>query len=280
MKCDENGDWTLTHLSSTITLVNEEPLELDVPKKLCPGDIIQFSASEEFRYVFQLHPKSHSDSKRQKLDRCLEETVLTQQKTFAQTQETKRKELEERLQTKQNEQIELRAKLDELLRNQELAQDKTQDLNNKILDLQNQIKTGNEAELQLQISYNDLLMTLETERQKFEDRLNEERKKWQTALDTSKQEKEQIEKSMREQMDKWREQQQAEWAVVMENLVKQEKTAQERLLNEKTQLEQKLKETEDALKEQAALTEQLQSTAENGTFISRQLNYLHVNHKF
>ncbi|XP_043267463.1 E3 ubiquitin-protein ligase RNF8-like [Venturia canescens] len=263
VRCAENGDWTIEHLSSTITLLNDIPLELGMPKKLFPGDVIQFSASEEFKYEFQLCPKSLINNKRQKLNECFMETVMTQQKSFAASQETKRKELEKKLQTKQNEQIELKAQLDELLKNQELAQDKTQDLNNKILDLQKQIKAGNDAEIQLQSSYNDLLMTLETERKKFEDRLNEERRKWQTALDTSKQEKENIEKTMREQMDRWREQQQAEWAVVMENLVKQEKTAQERLLNEKNQLEQKLKETEDALKEQAALTEQLQSTTEN-----------------
>ncbi|XP_043273354.1 uncharacterized protein [Venturia canescens] len=202
VRCVENGDWTIENLSSTITLLNNIPLELRMPKKLFPSNVIQFSASAEFKYEFQLRPKSQINNKRQKLNECFVEAVMTQQKSFAESQETKRKEFEKKLQTKQNEQIELKAQFDELLKIQELSEE-----NSKIVSMRKE--------------ENGKLPLSPANRRK---------------------------KTMRN-----------------------EKTSQERLLNEKNQLEQKLKETEDALKEQAALTEQLQTTIENGgTYISPQ----------
>ena len=272
---DKSGDWTISDVSSTVTYLNNIPLDRGVPATLSHGDLIQFSQAPEFKFVFTLSAKLNQ-AKRLCVDQSLLDTVLTQQKEFAASQESKRKELEEKLQTKQSEQNELRVQLEKLLKNQELAHDETQGLNKQIADLQNQIKTGNDAEIQLQQMYGHLMSTLEQERVKFEERLNEERRKWQEALYLSKQEKETVEKNMREQIENWRQQQQAEWAVVMEKLVQQEKITQQQLLSEKTQLEQKLKETEDALKEKSAIAEELRSNAEN----TRRNLFFHSNETF
>ncbi|XP_029160210.1 LOW QUALITY PROTEIN: E3 ubiquitin-protein ligase RNF8-like [Nylanderia fulva] len=249
-KCYQD-EWMIKDLSSSSTFVNNVPILPGVPQNIYPGDVIQFSPNETFKYIFTLAEKDHC-VKRPRLDEKILDTVLIQQKTFAESQKCQRKELKDKLEIKQKEQVVLKQQLEDLLSQQTVIQDDKENLLRQIEVLESKIKTGNTQEQHLNNMYSQLLEKLENERQQFETRINKEKQKWQEALDMSKQEKEMLEIKMKEQMEKWREEQQIEWRNMMENKVKEEKNIQAQLLNEKNILEERLKETERALKEQEA----------------------------
>lgn len=256
-KCDQD-EWMIKDLSSSATFVNDIAILPGVIQNIHPGDVIQFSCNETFKYIFTLAERDHC-VKRPRLDEKILDTVLIKQKTFAESQECQRKELKDKLEIKQKEQVELKQQLEDLLSQQTVIQDDKENLLKQIEVLESKIKAGNAQEQHLNNMYSHLLEKLENERQQFETRLNEEKQKWQEALDMSKQEKEMLEIKMKEQMEKWREEQQTEWRNMMENKVKEEKNIQAQLLNEKNILEERLKKTERALKEQEARAETSQA---------------------
>ncbi|EZA60956.1 E3 ubiquitin-protein ligase rnf8-A [Ooceraea biroi] len=258
-KC-EGDEWEIKDLSSSATFVNNVVLLPGVTQKIYPGDIIQLSPNETFKYIFTFAKKEHQ-VKKPRIDEKILDTVLTKQKTFVESQECQKKELKNKLETKQKEQDELKQQLEELLSQQTIVKNDKEELLRQISVLESKIEAGNAQEQQLQCMYSQLLETLESDRQQFEARINEEKQKWQEALNMSKLEKEMLEAKMKEQMEKWREEQQTEWRNMMENKVKEEKNIQVQLMNEKTMLEEKLKETEKALKEQEAKAETSQAAA-------------------
>lgn len=265
IRYEGNGEWTLKDLSSSFTFVNDDVLEPGSTCKIFVGDIIQFSINSDYKYVFTLNLMEQNVSKRPRIDDKLIDNVLMEQKTFVKNQESQRKELKDKIETKQKEQFELKQQLEGLIKQQDTAKDDKENLKNQITILENKIEEGNDQEKHLQYAYSLLLEKLENERAQFEARLEEEKKKWQEALDISKQEKESLEIKMKEQMEKWREEQQAEWKNVMESRVKEEKDIQARLMIEKIELEEKLKETEKALKDKEVKLESVQSENEPGT---------------
>ena len=239
-------------ISSSATFVNDVPLISGESRKLNNGDIVQFSTSEEFKYLFILGTEDEHKIKKLKLDEQVLDNVLIEQKTFAESQECQKKILKDKLQIKQKEQNNLKQQLEQLLKQQDVTKEDTEDLKRQITVLEKKIEHGDVQEQYIKHMYAELLEKLENERIEFERKLNEEKQKWQEALNVSKLEKEMLEMKMKEQMEKWREEQQAEWKNVMENKVKEEKSIQAQLVNEKILLEEKLKETEKALKEQEA----------------------------
>ncbi|XP_024873418.1 E3 ubiquitin-protein ligase rnf8-A-like [Temnothorax curvispinosus] len=257
-KCRGDDEWTITDVSSTSTFVNDVAIRSGIEQKIYPGDKIQFSPNEMFKYQFTFAERDHC-AKKPRIDEKILDTVLVKQKTFSENQECQRKELKDKLETKQKEHIELKQQLEDLLTQQTMAKDDKENLLKQITALEDKIKACNAQEGNLNSMYSQLLEKLENERLQFEVRLNEEKQKWQEALDMSKQEKEMLEVKMRDQMEKWREEQQAEWRRMMENKVKEEKDIQAQLLNEKIMLEARLKETEQALKEQEAKAETSQT---------------------
>lgn len=257
LKYEENEEWTIKDLSSSVTFVNDIPLTFGVSQKLYDRDIIQFSASEKFKYIFILDFKDEYKVKKPKIDENILDNVFIEQKTFTQNQECQKKILKDKLQIKQKQQD----KLKQLLKQQNVSKEDTKDLKQQIILLENKIKHGNIQEQYFQNLYTDLSEKLENERIEFEKKLNEEKRKWQEALNVSKLEKEMLELKMKEQMEKWREEQQTKWKNVMENRVKEEKNIQAQLLSEKIILEEKLKETEKALKKQAKI-----ETINNGIY--------------
>jgi len=263
-KCEGQDEWAIKNLSSNLTLINNVAISPDEVRNVHPGDIIQFSPNEKFKYVFNLIEKEHC-IKKPRIDEKILDSLLVKQKTFAESQECHRKELKNKLEIKQKEQVELKQQLNDLLSQQAVAKDDKENLLKQIRILEDKIKACNTQEEHLNNMYSQLLEKLENERLQFEVRINEEKQKWQEALNMSKQEKEMLEVKMKEQMEKWREEQQAEWRKMMESKVKEEKDIQAQLLNEKNMLEAKLKETEKALKEQEAKAETSQAIL-NGMF--------------
>lgn len=253
-KCEDEDKWTIKDLSSTSTFVNNVVVGSGEVQNICPGDIIQFSPNEAFKYIFTLTERERY-IKKPRIDEKILDTVLVKQRTFAESQDCQRKKFKDKLEIKQKELVELKQQHENLLLQQTVAKDDKENLLKQISILEDKIKTCNSQEEHLNKMYAQLLEELENERQKFEVTLNEEKQKWQEALDLSKQEKETLEVKMKNQMEKWREEQQAEWRNMMENKVKEEKDIQAQLLNEKNMLQEKLKETEKALKEQEAKAE-------------------------
>ncbi|XP_033224927.1 E3 ubiquitin-protein ligase RNF8-like isoform X2 [Belonocnema kinseyi] len=242
----EDDQWSITHCSSVNPiLINDNPIYKGATNILQVGDVVQLNPEEEFKYVFTLNIKSDQAVKKPRLEGRLFDDVLNEQKSFVAAQETKRKDLEDQLQEKQKEQIELQLELDRLRKEKEISQE----LGKQIATLEQKIELGNVLEKELHNKYRELLDKLEEEKRKFEERLAEEKRKWQEALEASKQEKVTLEISMKEQMEEWKLKQQEEWKSKMDSLVLEEKNMQDKLLNEKTLLEQKLKEMEDTLRE-------------------------------
>ena len=255
LRCEGNEEWTIKDTSSSATYVNNILLTSGISKRLFDGDIVQFSTSEKFKYIFTLGTKTEPQNKRPKLDEKILDNVLIEQKTFVQNQECQKKVLKDKLETKQKEQDDLKLQLKKLLNQEAITKEDTEDLKTRITVLESKIEYGNVQEKHLHKVYAELLEKLENERVLFEKRLNDEKQKWEEALNVSKQEKKMLEKEMKEQIEKLREEQQAEWKNAMESVVKEEKNIQAQLLNEKTVLEEKLKETEKALKEKEAKAE-------------------------
>lgn len=263
-RCEGQNEWTIKDLSSTVTFVNNVAIRPGEIQSVYPDDIIQFSHNETFKYLFTFAERE-SYVKKPRIDEKILDTVLVKQKTFAESQEYQRKELKSKLEIKQKEHIELKQQLDDLLVQQTMAKDDKKNLLKQITVLEDKIKACITQEEHLNNMYSQLLEKLEKERLQFETTINEEKQKWQEALDMSKQEKEMLEIKMKDQMEKWRKEQQAEWKKMMESKVKEEKDIQAQLLNEKNMLEMKLKETEKALKEQEAKAETSQAIL-NGMF--------------
>ncbi|XP_050573466.1 E3 ubiquitin-protein ligase RNF8-like isoform X2 [Bombus affinis] len=264
LKCEED-EWTIKDVSSSATFVNDVPVVSGRSQKIHEGDVIQFSESEEFKYLFTLDVKyKHKVKKpkldeqildnvlvkKSKLDKQILDNVLVEPKTFAENQECQKKVLKDKLQMKQTEQDKLKQQLEQLLKQQNVTKKNAEDFTKQITTLEKKIEYGDVQEQYLKYRYTELLEKLKNERVEFEKKLNEEKQKWQKALSVSKLEKGILEMKMKEQMEKWREEQQTEWKNVMENKVKEEKSIQAQLLNEKLILEEKLKIAEKALKEQ------------------------------
>lgn len=263
-RCEGQDEWTIKDLSSTATFVNDVAVRSGEVQNVHSGDIVQFSPNKSLRYLFTFAERKHC-VKKPRIDEKILDTVLVKQKTFAESQECQRKELKDMLKIKQKEHIELKQQLGDLLTQQSVAKDDKENLLKQIAVLEDKIKACNAQEGHLNNMYSKLLEKLENERLQFEVRINEEKQKWQEALNMSKQEKEMLEIKMKDQMEKWREEQQGEWKKMMENKVKEEKDIQAQLLNEKIMLEARLKETEKALKEQEAKAETSQAII-NGMF--------------
>lgn len=255
LRYEGKNEWIIKDLSSSFTFVNDVPLTTGGRQRLYDKDVIQFSISEKFKYRFTLCDQDEPKAKRPKLK---EQIFDMEQKTFAESQECQKKVLKDKLQIKQKEQEELKQQLQHLLKQQSITNENTEDLKRQIASLENRIEHGGIQEQHIQNMYAELLEKLEHERLQFDKVLNDEKEKWQEALSVSEHEKEMLEIKMKEQMEKWRVEQQTEWNHVMENRMKEEKSIQAQLLNEKTVLEEKLKETEKALKEQAAKVETVQ----------------------
>lgn len=263
-KCKGQDEWAIMDLSSTGTFVNDVAIRPGEVQNVYSDDIIQFSPNEAFKYLFTFAEREHC-IKRPRIDEKILDTVLVKQRTFAESQDYQRKELKNKLEIKQKEHIKLKQQLDDLLAQQTVAKDDKENLLKQIRVLEDKIKACNNQEEYLNSMYSELLEKLEKERLQFEARINEEKQKWQEALDMSKQEKEMLEIKMKDQMEKWREEQQAEWKKMMESKVKEEKDIQAQLLNEKNMLETRLKETEKALKEQEAKAETSQAILNTNT---------------
>ena len=292
LKCEED-EWTIKDVSSSATFVNDVPVVSGQSKKIYEGDVIQFSESEEFKYLFTLDVKYRHKVKKpkldeqvldnvplkkpkldeqvldnvlvkkSKLDKQILDNVLVEPKTFAENQECQKKVLKDKLQMKQTEQDKLKQQLEQLLKQQNVTKKNAEDFTKQITTLEKKIEYGDVQEQYLKYRYTELLEKLKNERIEFEKKLNEEKQKWQKALSVSKLEKGILEMKMKEQMEKWREEQQTEWKNVMENKVKEEKSIQAQLLNEKLILEEKLKIAEKALKEQEV---KVGTVENNGTF--------------
>lgn len=289
LRCEEN-EWTIKDLSSSATFVNDVPIVSGQSQRIYEGDVIQFSESEEFKYLFTLDVKYKHKVKKPKLDeqvldnilvkkpkldeqildnvlvknpkldKQVLDNVLVEQKAFVENQECQEKVLKDKLQIKQKEQDKLKQQLEQLSKQQNVTEKNAEDLTKQITTLEKIIEYGDVQEEYLNT---ELLEKLKNERGEFEKKLNEEKQKWQKALSASKLEKGMLEIKMKEQMEKWREEQQIEWKNMMENRVKKEKSIQAQLINEKLVLEEKLKIAEKALKEQEAKV----GTVENdGTF--------------
>ncbi|XP_060820278.1 E3 ubiquitin-protein ligase RNF8-like isoform X2 [Bombus pascuorum] len=251
LRCEEN-EWTIKDVSSSATFVNAVPVVSGQSQRIYEGDVIQFSESEEFKYLFTFDIKYKHTVKKPKLDEQVLDNVLVEQKTFVENQECQKKVLRDKLQIEQKQQDKLKQQLEQFLKQQNFTEKNAEDLTKQITTLKKKIEYGDDQEKYLKYRYTELLEKLENERVEFEKKLNEEKQKWQKALSVSKLEKGMLEMKMKEQMEKWREEQQTEWKNMMENRVKEEKSIQAHLLNEKLVLEEKLKIAEKALREQEA----------------------------
>ncbi|XP_011495454.1 PREDICTED: E3 ubiquitin-protein ligase RNF8-B-like [Ceratosolen solmsi marchali] len=250
-----NGNWLVTNLSSTDTLLNEKSIERNKSEVIKEGDILQLSLSDSFRYRFTLNKTNLESTKCRRLESNDFElnTVLHKRRLFVESQENQRKNLETQLCAKQEEQEQLKQELQRLLQDQKITKTHNEELNSEIIQLQKKIELGNSIELELQEKYRNLLSKLENERVKYEQKLEEEKQKWQKALQETKQEKEKLEMSMVEQMEEWRKEleraKQEEWQQKIENLLQEEKNVQIKLQNEKQLLEEKLIEMGKTLEE-------------------------------
>ncbi|KOC70100.1 E3 ubiquitin-protein ligase RNF8-A [Habropoda laboriosa] len=244
LRWEGQEEWTIKDLSSSATFVNDVPLTSGMSQNLRDGDVIQFSILEEFKYVFTLVPKDEYKIKKPKIEEQVLDNVLIEQRTFAENEECQKRVLKDKLQIKQKEQDNLIQQLEQLVKEESASKEDTENLKKQITVLKSTIEDGYVQVQHLQNIYSDPLEKLENEHVEFEKKWNDEKQKLQEALNVTKQEKEMLEIKMREQMEKWKS--------VMENRVKEEKNIQAQLLNEKTVLEEKLKETEKALKEQEA----------------------------
>lgn len=245
----------MTNLSSTDTLLNDDHIERNQTKVIQDQDILQLSLSDRFKYKFTLVPKDCEFKKHPRLEtnNCALGTVLHQQRSFVECQENERKDLEKQLLAKQQEQETLKQELDKLLQDQTVTKTCNEELNGQIAGLQKKIDASNSSELELQGKYRDLLGKLEEERVKFEERLAQEKMRWQEALRETKHEKERLEMTMVEQMEEWRvkleKKQQEEWQKKIESIMGEEKSVQGKLEEEKLLLQQKLREMEETLKQ-------------------------------
>ncbi|KZC09013.1 E3 ubiquitin-protein ligase RNF8-A, partial [Dufourea novaeangliae] len=87
LRCEGNDEWTIKDSSSSATFVNDIPLTFGITQRISDGDIIQFSTCDQFKYRFTLVAKEECKTKKPRLDEQILDNVLTEQKTFAESQE-------------------------------------------------------------------------------------------------------------------------------------------------------------------------------------------------
>ncbi|XP_015121208.1 E3 ubiquitin-protein ligase rnf8 [Diachasma alloeum] len=237
-----DSDFTIMDSSSSGTFLNGTKLIRNVTYPLKLDDELAFGDTKKFIYTMKMCPKEESPAvKRARMEVDLMQAVSAKQKIFEERQEAQMKEMEDKILLKQKQTEELTSRLDDLRKQKEAVQGESLEKNNQIKLLEEQIKASKDNQAQLQDNLKQLVDSMTEERRQFEVKLVEERRKWQEALDMTKQEKEVFERNMAEQMNAWKEQQLA--AVATEKLA----------------LQKKLEETEKALKEQAAVAEQFRN---------------------
>lgn len=246
--------WRITDSSSTGTVLNGTKMIKNVTYPLRLDDELEFGDSKQFIYVLKMLPKEDHAAKRARMEEDLMEQVAAKQRIFEERQEAQMKEMEDKILLKQKQTEELTARLDELREQKEAVQGESLEKNNLIKVLEEQIKGSKDNQAQLQDNLKQLVDGMTDERRQFEEKLVEERRKWQEALDMTKQEKDVFERNMAEQMRNWKEQQLAAVATEKEALAK------------------KLEETEKALKEQAAVAEQFRNQSGWLSYIYKHMN--------
>ncbi|XP_011300844.1 E3 ubiquitin-protein ligase RNF8 [Fopius arisanus] len=237
----KDQQWIIIDSSSSGTFLNGVKLIRNVIYPLSLDDELELGDTKRFLYTLKMCPKGDDpEVKRARMAEKVME-VSARQKIFEERQEAQMKEMEDKILLKQKQTEELTTRLDDLRRQKEAVQGESLEKNNQIKVLEEQIKISKDNQVQLQDSLKQLVNSMTEERRRFEERLTEERNKWQEALDMTKQEKEVFEKNMAEQMKNWKEQQ-------LSTVVK-----------EKEALQKKVEETEKALKEQTAVAEQFRN---------------------
>ncbi|XP_014211694.1 E3 ubiquitin-protein ligase RNF8-like [Copidosoma floridanum] len=281
----DTGDWSVTNLSSTDTLLNGRHIERNKTEPIKHGDTLQLSLAEVFKYKFLLVNKELEAAKCPRLEDSGNDLggVLDRQRSFVELQKSERKDLEKQLTDKQQEQEQLKQELNKLLDDQKVTKECNEELNNQIIELQKKIEVGNATEMGLQQKYRELLGKLEEERLKFEEKLAAEKVRWQEALKESKQEKEKLELTHANQMEEMKEQlvkkQQEEWQKKVDNLLQEEKNVQTKLQSEKQLLEQRLKEMEEDIKKKDHAAKVQQQMQQNLQQIQQQ-RHAHIQVQF
>ncbi|XP_046418155.1 E3 ubiquitin-protein ligase RNF8-like isoform X1 [Neodiprion fabricii] len=263
IKRSDVGEWTIQDFSTTGTFVNGNQLAPGEIRTIKINDSVRFGPMSEFLYKVQLLSKSEPLAKKAKMsvpEMDLRDIVM-KQKTFEESQQMERDNLAEQMKAKHNEQLELKNELQKLLNEREAAKGVKDHLNNQINMLEKNIEEVKQAEMNLEKLNRELSERLDKERQEFETKLNEEKKKLEEALEISRKEKEMLVNNMKEQLEKLKNEQQIECKKLTESLSEEKKTA-EKLQSEKVEIEQKLKETEDALLKIESKANELQTTLE------------------
>ncbi|XP_015519637.1 E3 ubiquitin-protein ligase RNF8 isoform X3 [Neodiprion lecontei] len=263
IKRSDVGEWTIQDFSTTGTFVNGNQLAPGEIRTIKINDSVRFGPMSEFLYKVQLLSKSEPLTKKAKMsvpEMDLQDIVM-KQKTFEESQQMERDNLAEQMKAKHNEQLELKNELQKLLNEREAAKGVKDHLNNQINMLEKNIEEVKQAEMNLEKLNRELSERLDKERQEFETKLNEEKKKLEEALEISRKEKEMLVNNMKEQLEKLKNEQQIECKKLTESLSEEKKTA-EKLQSEKVEIEQKLKETEDALLKIESKANELQTTLE------------------
>ncbi|XP_046739602.1 E3 ubiquitin-protein ligase RNF8-like isoform X2 [Diprion similis] len=263
IKRSDVGEWTIQDFSTTGTFVNGNQLAPGEIRTIKINDSIRFGPMSEFLYKLKVHSKSEPLAKKAKM--CVPEMdlrdIVMKQKTFEESQQMERDNLAEQMKAKHNEQLELKNELEKLLNEREAANGVKDHLNKQINTLEKNIEEVKMAEMNLEKLNRELSERLDKERQEFETKLNEEKKKLEEALEISRKEKEMLVNNMKEQLEKLKNEQQIECKKLTESLSEEKKTA-EKLQSEKVEIEQRLKEMEDALLKIESKANDLQTTLE------------------
>lgn len=215
---------------------------------LKPSDELEFGDSKKYRYIIKMYTIDNCPPFKKFRNEPAGDEILMKQNSFIENQENQIKNMREQIALKQEQTEKLTAMLEELVTQQVAVREQSEEKNNQIKILEEQIKTSKDHQTQLLNNLSRLINTMEEERKRFEEQLNAERRKWQEVLDVTKIEQETFERNMTEQMNHWKQQQLAAVA------------------SEKELLEKQLKETQEALKEQAALNEQYKAQQGNSYF--------------
>ena len=107
----DNQLWTLKNLSSTDTFINNKRLEQNSSYVISENDILQLSLSNLFKYKFTIVPKTIKVAKHPRLEEAENielDKVLSKQKIFIESQRNERKDLENKLSERHEEQVKLK----------------------------------------------------------------------------------------------------------------------------------------------------------------------------
>ncbi|XP_015111085.1 E3 ubiquitin-protein ligase RNF8 [Diachasma alloeum] len=260
LECDGNGDWVIKNFSLNGTVLNGQFLGPNVSRSISLGDVVQFSVVGDYKYFFTLRFKDEVPVKRRRTDETSQNENLSRIHTFADYQESKRKEMEQDLQSKRKEQNDLKMLLEDCLQRQETENDFI--MTERINSLKSALESADQMVKILEGTYNCYLSRMDEERKEFDAKLVKEGTKLQRELNTSDK---QVEKIIGQKMEKWTREHQTKWSDIMKGMMKEEKSKQEKLENENSSLaaklrkaEEALKMTEDALREKSALAKHLQ----------------------